>query len=126
MNDEEFHREQISLLQAFSKTLKTTSELPNGETLASLAEQFEDLCVRPSDVMDEGPALVSRLLTTAPQLAEYFPRDLLWYLGGECLHFMPDDEIERLAALDQQRRDAIETQTHFDWIKARSKALGLQ
>ncbi|GAB5414460.1 MAG: hypothetical protein Cons2KO_20630 [Congregibacter sp.] len=126
MNDEEFHREQLGLLAAFAKTLKNTSELPGGETLANLAAQFDELVQRPADVMDEAPALVSRLLTTAPQLAEYFPRDLLWYLGGECLHFMPDEEIDRFSALDQQRRDAVENAEAFDWPSARANALGLQ
>ena len=126
MNDTDFHSEQISLFNAFCERLRLLAAEPAGAGLAELSAQFADLAGRPRDVMDEAPPLVARMLTIAPQLAEHFPRDLLWYLGGECLHFMPDEEIERLTALDDQRRAAVSQGQDFNWREARASALGLQ
>jgi hypothetical protein len=126
MNDTDFHHEQLSLFDAFCQRLQVIAADPAGAGLAELASQFDDLAKRPEQVMDEAPALVARMLTVAPQLTEHFPRDLLWYLGGECLHFMPDDEIERLTTLDDQRRAANAEGLTFNWRQARSAALGLQ
>ena len=43
------------------------------------------------------------------------PRDLLWFFGGDCLHFMPDDEIEMYQALEERRFYALENDEPFDW-----------
>lgn len=126
MNDEDFHQEQLRLFAQFNDGLQTTAAMPGGETLAPLAEQFAALVATPENIMDEAPALVFRMLTIAPQLAEHFPRDLLWYLGGECLHFMPDEEIQQLTALDEQRRDAVARGDAFNWQEARASLRGLQ
>lgn len=126
MNDEEFHREQLGLFEAFNQRLQSFAKAPGGEALGELAAQFSGLAAEPERILDDAPALVSRMLTTAPQLTEHFPRDLLWYLGQECLHFMPDEEIERLSALDDQRRDAQRQGQTFDWRAARAGALKLQ
>lgn len=126
MNDAEFHQEQLGLLNAFNERLQAFASAPGGEALNDLAGQFTALVIAPQSVMDEAPALVARMLTTAPQLAEHFPRDLLWYLGGECLHFMPDEEIDRLCGLDEQRREADAQGETFDWREARASALQLQ
>jgi hypothetical protein len=32
-----------------------------------------------------------------------FPRDVLYLLGGECLHYMPDEEISAYQELDELR-----------------------
>jgi hypothetical protein len=126
MNDTDFHAEQLKLFAQFNDGLQATAALPGGETLTTLAQQFAELVDQPENVMDEAPGLVFRMLTTAPQLAEHFPRDLLWYLGGECLHFMPDEEIERLTTLDEQRRDAAARGERFNWREAQASARGLQ
>lgn len=126
MDDREFHQEQLQLFVAFQKQLQTLADAPGGETLSEIAAHYAELVEQPARVLDEAPALVSRMLTTTPQLAEHFPRDLLWYLGGECLHFMPDEEIDRLSALDEQRRLAQRSGDTFDWREARARALRLQ
>jgi hypothetical protein len=126
MNDRDFHQEQLGLFAKFSDGLQATAAMPGGETLAALAEQFAALVAAPDNIMDEAPALVFRMLTIAPQLAEHFPRDLLWYLGGECLHFMPDDEIQQLTLLDEQRRESVSRGETFNWREARASLRGLQ
>jgi hypothetical protein len=50
-----------------------------------------------------------------PQIAHLVPRDLLWYFGGDCLHFMPDEEIDLYTALEERRFEAEENEEPFDW-----------
>ena len=78
------------------------------------------------DIYGQGPALVERLFTTYPDFAPLFPRDLLWFLGGDCLHFMPDAEIETFQKLDQMRHEAAARGERLDLIDARAKLLNLQ
>ncbi|MFT4769635.1 MAG: hypothetical protein ACI8RN_002784 [Glaciecola sp.] len=126
MNDVDFHTEQMALFEAFNKRLQAYAAAPEGETLAELAQQFGELAADTGQILDEAPALIYRMLTIAPQLTQEFPRDLLWYLGQECLHFMPDDEIERFTLLDEQRRTADSQGQRFNWAEARTMADRLQ
>jgi len=43
------------------------------------------------------------------------PRDLLWFFGGDCLHFMPDDEIAVFQQLEERRYEAEQNDKPFDW-----------
>ncbi|WOJ95988.1 PA2817 family protein [Congregibacter brevis] len=126
MNDTDFHAEQMALFESFNQRLQDYAASPDGATLVELAQQFDVLAANTSQVMDEGPGLIYRLLTIAPQFAQEFPRDLLWYLGQECLHFMPDDEINLFAELDDQRRAADSSGQEFSWSEARAAAKALQ
>src|SRR5690554_6293947 len=42
-----------------------------------------------------GQELVSQVFQCYHQIAHQVRRDLLWFFGGECLHFMTDDEISK-------------------------------
>ena len=69
---------------------------------------------------------MERLFTTYPDFAPTFPRDLLWFFGGECLHFMPDSELELYQKLDSQRHEAAARGEQLDLATARAKLLKLQ
>lgn len=62
-----------------------------------------------------GQDLISQIFHRYPQIAHLIPRDLLWFFGGDCLHFMPDEEIEMFQALDERRFEAMENDEPFDW-----------
>ena len=53
------------------------------------------------------------------------PRDLLWFFGGDCLHYMPDEEIRIFQELDEQRETAKENNEAFSYEKARLRSMGL-
>jgi len=126
LDDTTFHSEQMAQFGDFAERLDKLGRSPGGESLAPMAAAVRELADEPARIMDEAPALLGRLLTTAPQIIELLPRDLLWYLGGDCLHFMPDEEIERYTRLDEQRREAVERGESFSWREARASLLGLQ
>ena len=77
------------------------------EMVADLGESSEDLCV--------GQEIISQVFQRYPQIAHLVPRDLLWFFGGDCLHFMPDDEIDKYQQLEDRRYQALENGEDFDW-----------
>lgn len=52
-----------------------------------------------------------------PQIAHLVPRDLLWFFGGDCLHFMPDVELDLYQQLEERRYAAEQQGESFDWVE---------
>ncbi|GAA5317930.1 MAG: hypothetical protein AseanaTS_31380 [Candidatus Pelagadaptatus aseana] len=73
-----------ALKSQFSATLDA---LRNNQEFAFLAED-----------------LLTGLITHYPNLTPAIPRELLWSIGGSCLHFLGDEEIDAFA--EQTERDA--------------------
>jgi hypothetical protein len=73
----------------------------------------------------EGQELMCRIITTYPHLTPLLYRDLLWFFGGDCLHFMPDEEIACYQSLDEQRHDAAISGGKFSYKDERAKIFGL-
>jgi hypothetical protein len=121
MNDEQYLSHCTELLAEFSKTLSQRTEvLSQDDGLRTLAAEFQRLTNDPAaDVYNEVGSLVGRLFTTYPDFAPTFPR-------GDCLHFMPDDEIAVYQQLDDQRGQAARQGQIFDLQSARAKLLKLQ
>ncbi|WP_339899781.1 PA2817 family protein [uncultured Gilvimarinus sp.] len=74
---------------------------------------------------EEGQALMCQSIAAYPHLTPLLPRDLLWHFGGDCLHFMPDEEIDRFQQLDEQRHEAEQAGQDFDYERERARVLGL-
>ena len=127
MNDQEYLEYCLGLLADFAENLGRHAEnLPEEDPLRALAAEFAGLAGGDGDLYGEGASLVSRLFTGFPDVAPLLPRDLLWFFGGECLHFMPDAEIEAYQRLEQQRLQAAARGERLDLRAARANLLKLQ
>ncbi len=127
MNDEQYLAFCCEQLTQFAHDLALRTEhLPENDALRQLAAGFSDLACGDLDLYGEGPALVSRLFTTYPDFAPSFPRDLLWFFGGDCLHFMPDSEIAVYQQLEDLRIDAAALGETLDLRAARASLKKLQ
>jgi len=127
MNDEQYLtycREQLS--EFATELLLRTKHLPEKDSLRNLAEAFRSLADGELDLYADGPAQISRLFTTYPDFAPTFPRDLLWFFGGDCLHFMPDPEIAMYQQLEDLRTEACARGETLDLRAARASLRGLQ
>ena len=86
---------------------------------ALVLERYDELLAElPRDPVSSqylGQDLISQVFHRYPQIAHLVPRDLLWFFGGDCLHFMPDEEITLYQALDERRFEAEENDEPFDW-----------
>ena len=127
MNDEQYLDYARGLLAAFAKDLaQRTEHLAANDPLRELSRAFADLAAGGGDLYDQGPALVARLFTTYPDLAPLLPRQLLWFFGGDCLHFMADEEIAQFQQLEDMRLAAAARGETLDLADARAKLLNLQ
>ncbi|WP_421684308.1 dehydrogenase [Stutzerimonas urumqiensis] len=92
------------------------------ESHALFLERFDDLIMRLPDVPEErhlGQDLICQVFHRYPQIAHLVPRDLLWFFGGDCLHYMPDEEIALFQALEERRHEAEMNDEPFDWNQER-------
>lgn len=86
------------------------------EALPALAEP---------EYSEQGQHLICRTIAAYPHLTPLIPRDLMWHFGGDCLHFMPDEEIQTYQQLDEKRHEAETQGLTFDYEKERARLLGL-
>lgn len=127
MNDGQYLQYCQRLWTEFAGTLlKRTTQLSPKHPLRELAEGFATLGTSGDDFYAAGPALVTRLFDTYPEFAPTFPRQLLWFFGGDCLHYMADDEIAQFQQLEEHRQSAAARGEMFNWQDARAKLLNLQ
>lgn len=95
------------------------AELVEDDTHGLFLERYEELLAElpkdPENSLYLGQDLISQIFHRYPQIAHLVPRDLLWFFGGDCLHFMPDEEIELYQALDERRYEAEANGEPFDW-----------
>ena len=127
MNDEQYLQYCAELLTSFAQELVTRTEhLPADDSLRELAANFKALADSGEDLYTEGANLVVRLFTTYPDFAPTLPRELLWFFGGDCLHFMPDEEIDQYQQLEEMRAAAAARGETLDLRDARAKLLKLQ
>lgn len=48
-----------------------------------------------------GQNLIGRIVANYPHITPQVNRDLFWFFGGDCLHYMTDDEIQNYQKLDE-------------------------
>ena len=127
MNDEQYLQHCTEQFQKFADELaQRTQSLDEAEPLRELARAFQGLQQPNVDLYSEAETLVCRLFTTYPDFSPTFPRELLWFLGGDCLHFMPDEEIAIYQQLEAQREETATRGEVIDFAAARAKLLNLQ
>lgn len=73
---------------------------------------------------DEGQNLLVRLVRAYPQFVHLVARDLFWLFGGECLHFMSDEEIAQFQRLDEALAEAESSQNDIDYLQLRQAIFG--
>ena len=130
-----YHRYHFALLTSLYDTLRAQSvllaQVPEESSILFL-ERFEELITQleagDHDALYSGQEVICQVITRYPQVAHMIPRDLLWYFGGDCLHYMPDEEIAQYQLLDEHQADAAARGEEFNWEQARqllmSKAQG--
>lgn len=91
------------------------------EEFRQLIENFEK---GEAGVHEQGEDFIDKAFRRYPELAHLIARDLLWYFGGNNLHNMTDDEIDKFQKLDEMRFEADEKDQEFDYINKRAALFG--
>ena len=118
----------VALLQQFRDRIQTLP--PYHIDLAQLTDTdyavmqtLDNLCQRQhfdEQMSEQGQWLIERIITGYNHLLQHLPRDLLWFFGGSCLHYMPDEEIRFYQQLDELRYAAEEQQRPFSIVEAKT------
>lgn len=88
------------------------------EQLKSIISSLENPA---EDAIFDGQAWISRLFRNYPSLAPHMGREVLWYFGGEALHFMPDEEIAKFQQLEEALAASLESGEDFNYLELKSK-----
>lgn len=127
MDDNQYRQHCLEMLGKFNQLLAQQAQASSdADPLRELSAAFGELVGDSSDLYNTGPDLVSKLFASCPHLAPLFPRELLWFLGGDCLQLMPDEEITLYQQLDEQRREASAKGELLDYHGVRANLLKLQ
>lgn len=119
----EHHLALLQHLRNILGALGEAEQVPeenHGLFLERFDELMDELPRDPEGAQYLGQDLISQVFHRYPQIAHLVPRDLLWFFGGDCLHFMPDEEIDLFQRLDERRYEAEERGETFDWNRESS------
>ncbi len=113
----EYHLALLTHLRTILVALGEAEQVPE-ESHALFLERFDDLMLQmPVDPESIylGQDLMCQVIQRYPQVAHLVPRDLLWFFGGDCLHYMPDEEQQMYQTLEERRYEAEQNDEPFDW-----------
>lgn len=114
----EYHLQLLQHLRTILGALGEAEQVPE-ESHALFLERFDELLtLLPQDPLQSqylGQDLICQVIQRYPQIAHLVPRDLLWFFGGDCLHFMPDQELALYQQLEECRYEAEQNGEAFDW-----------
>ena len=105
----EHHLALLQHLRNILGALGEAEQVPeenHGLFLERFDELMDELPRDPEGAQYLGQDLISQVFHRYPQIAHLVPRDLLWFFGGDCLHFMPDEEIDLFQRLDERRYES--------------------
>ena len=122
-----YHQFHLNLLKLGYNNL--IRQLPDEATegyipeLEGLLELYRDAITQfeaqDPQAYQTGQTLMTRLVSMLPQYMPLMARDLLWMFGGDCIHYLSDQEIEQYQRLDEARFEA-ENQGEYDYLQLRN------
>ena len=99
-----FHRRMLAeFTEKLPKALEeVVQEEQRSELIANLHQACEELDANQVDGWHLGQNWLFSFIGNHPQLTPVVPRDLLWFFGGDCLHFLTDEEIDRFQLIEDR------------------------
>jgi hypothetical protein len=97
MNRQQLKQDWFNELEA---TLKLQDDAPSEKLLHSIQAIQTEFSDGDPEADFNGRELIDTIIRSAPQYGHLIPRDLLWLLGGDCLHFLDDAEIHKYQAIE--------------------------
>ncbi|WP_085627194.1 MULTISPECIES: PA2817 family protein [unclassified Pseudomonas] len=116
----QYHLQLLNHLRTILAALGDAEQVPE-ESHALFLERFDELLtLLPQDPLQSqylGQDLICQVIQRYPQIAHLVSRDLLWFFGGDCLHYMPDEELNLYQALEERRYECEQRGEAFDWLE---------
>jgi len=77
------------------------SKVLSDAMLHQLEEIIDQLTQHTDTAWQDAGSWLSNTMALAPQVAPLIDRELLWFFGGDCLHFLTDEEINQFQRQDE-------------------------
>lgn len=127
-----YHSFHLDLLKQTYNQLLSYSPFSNAELMTqeqNFLESFLTLIEQTTEenthYVELGQHFAISWIRSYPDLTPVLPRDLLWFFGGDCLHYMPDEEIQKFQQLDEMRYEAESHNKSFNYAKERATLFNL-
>ncbi len=95
----------LDLLKESLQRLEKAEAQEAGAISEDILQQFRSLIDQLTEHRDtayeSGQDLLALIGTHHPQLMPVLDRGLFWFFGGECLHYLTDEEIDRFQHMDE-------------------------
>lgn len=112
----------LELLQETLQRLEKAEERESNAVGEEILQQFRDLIDQLTEhrdsAYDTGQDLFNKIGTHNPQIMPAIDRALFWFFGGNCMHFMTDEEITRFQHLDEMSAEAEAEGREYDYRSA--------
>ncbi|MFT5720486.1 MAG: hypothetical protein ACI9W6_000782 [Motiliproteus sp.] len=86
-----------TLLSQVQQTLKTINSAESAENINNRFAVIVEMIDNAEEYNHLAQDAISDLITLHPNLSHLVPRLLLWQLGGSCLHFLGDEEMDEFS-----------------------------
>ncbi|WP_185231542.1 PA2817 family protein [Teredinibacter franksiae] len=74
-----------------------------------------------------GQWIITAIVARYPHITPLVARDLFWFFGGDCLHYLGDEEITKFQKLDESfHTQDSETETFVPYEEMREQIFNLQ
>ena len=114
-----YHLELLNeTLSRIEKAAANESGVIDADILQQFRDVIDQLTEHRDSAYDPGQDLLSKIGTHQPQLMPAVDRALLWFFGGECMHFLSDEEITRFQHLDEMAAEAEAEGKEYDYRSA--------
>lgn len=107
-------RQRISEHSPFDQTDLNSEEVDFLEKWDSVTVLIES---NSPEYTFEAQDLLSRFIRCYANLVPLIKRELLWFVGGECLHFLGDEEITLYQQLEDRLYELDADHQHYDIAK---------
>ncbi|CAA0078600.1 PA2817 family protein [Zhongshania aliphaticivorans] len=100
------------------------SEESNNELLELFA-QLDDCFVSNDDYALFGQQIINRIVSHYPDITPQVHRDLLWFFGGDCLHFLGDEEIQKYQELEERYYELNKADENVSYRNLRAQVFNM-
>jgi len=132
-----FHQFHLNLLKlGYNNLIKqpgfnqddSQEEAPYSVEADELLALFQETITLYQEHDDEafnlGQSLMMRIVRNYPQYTQLLARDLLWLFGGDCIHYLADEEVVEFQALDEARYAKEAQNEAYDYLTLRNSVIG--
>ncbi|WP_019530328.1 PA2817 family protein [Dasania marina] len=88
-------------------------------------EQLANNSLNDEALYEKGQRLIENIIANYPMLTPALNRDILWLLGGNCMHYLGDDELSDYQRIDELLHEAHDNDTPLSFQEAKAQVLKL-